>query len=639
MRDALQVSDYARMIAEFRGRVVRAAQPILVGVVPTFLLVAGIAHYMLNNLFVRAPYLLDTGMLSGLAYRDGLLLAAPKVALSYVEYYYDVYFSPLTSLFSLASYIVPVGRLEWYVIIQAAVYAPIGPAVFLVASRLEPATALRRAPITIAAAIAFCFSGLVLWMVGYPHFEVAMPGFICLMLASIVTGRTRWAWVWLVFAASVRQDGGIHVATALAPLVFLHWRGFAMLPSRRALVQMMGFAVGLSVVGMLAIKVFFHPFPRLEAAYIGNPMYAHLSLPLLAERARSFIATDQLIYYPALATALLAALRRDYRYLLGWISTLPWFVFCFLAVETVKATFFAYGVGPFMIGMFWCYLYGAHLAPAPRRLRAALLEAWFAGVCLVSALGAYLAGPVGVRVIVEDMAQSYPRNRAAVHGFVHALRDHRASFGRLRVDAAIATVALEELDPSEAWRSGETGVDTIAFHRESIEANGMINDLLANQIDGCALVRRTGIAVCSRNPAVMDALSGADIDIVPSPVFDAIMVPPTRRAVLFERRGVVFRHAHVLEGWLPGLARGTYEWTFELAPEEPMRLDGPELAAIEVIHGNDLIAKATVPGGAHELVVRFDAPGDAVPVAYHFGARPRTPLVVTSARLRRVAAP
>lgn len=627
------------MISGLRTRLERATLTLLVGVLPTFLLVVGIVHFMLNHFFVRAPFLLDTGMLSWLSYHDGVLLAAPKIALDYVEYYYDVYFSPLTSLFSVLSYLVPVGRLEWYVILQASVYAPIGPAVYLVSSRFEPATALRRMPITIAAVLAFAFSGLVLWMIGYPHFEAAMPGLISLMLASLVTGRTRWAWVWLVLAAGVRQDGGIHIATAIAPILFLSWRGREMLPSRRTLILMISAAVAMSVVGMLSIKLFFTPFPRLAQAYIGSPPYSHLNGPLLAERARLFFEYSRVIYYPFAATCLLAALRRDVGYLLGWISTLPWFTFCFLAVEQVKATFFAYGVGPFMIGMFWCYLYGAHLAPARRRMRASALEAVFVLVCVASTLGMYRAEPAVTKNVTGDMWRGFPRDRAAVHTFVEALHEHRARFGRLLVDGAVATLAMEYLDLSEVWRGVMSDVDTLAFHQASPDAVQIFCELIANEFKVCKRIQRTGIVVCTRDSLSADTYAGLAIDVMPAALVAADLPPVKRKVIKFEERGVVFQKPDVLTGWLGQLPRGTYEWTMTLVPDEPMRLDGSGLATLEVKQGGSRLAYATATRDQRALTLRFDANDGKQPLTYRLSSSPETSLVFTSMRLRRIATP
>ncbi len=612
----------------------RFAPVVLTGVLPALLLGLGVVRYMLNHFFARAPYLLDSGMLSGLSYRNGLLLPPHKIACDYIDVYYDVYVSPMTSMFSALSYAAPVDRLEWFSFVAGAVYVPIGLAVYFVASRLDPASALRRLPITLVAALAFSFNGLVLWMIGYPHFEAAMPGLTCLALAALVTGRTRTAWVCLALAASVRQDGGIHVATAVAPLLFLSWRGVEMTPTRRKLVITIGVALAISLVGMVSQKLFFHPVGRLTQAYLGDPLYSHLSMEVLADRAWRFVETNQLIYYPFLATCLIAALRRDARYLLGWVSVVPWFLFSFLAVEEVKAAFFAYGVGPLIIGVFWVYLYGAHLAPMPRRLRAGVLEAVFAVVCLSSTFGAYRAAPKALWFIAADMAVMKPQDRPAVHAFVAAIHEHRARFGRLHADGAIATLAMQHLAPHEIWNAGMIGVDTLAFHRDSPSQHEIMADLIANTLDVCTRVRKTGILLCTRDRLPADTFAGLAVDVIPASLIYSDFIRKNLTIIKIEDRGIVFRSRYVLNGWLGTLPRGTYEWTLTLATDEPLVLEGAELARLEVVQGDSILAFTTVPRGAREIKLRFDANGGVL--GYRFGARPETPLIITNAQLRRI---
>ncbi|HTR54134.1 MAG TPA: hypothetical protein VMJ10_25755 [Kofleriaceae bacterium] len=601
---------------------------VVVGVVPPLLLAVSIARYILNHLFARAPYLYDSGLLSGLVYRNGLLLPTPKIACNYADYFWEIYVSPWTALLSLASYVVPVGRLEWFAIAQGLSYAPLGLVVYVVASRLDPDTRLRRLPITFAAAVAFAFNGMVLWMVGYPHFEVALFGFACLTLAAFVSGRTRLAWICLALTVSVRQDGGFVVATALLPLLLLGWRGVALAMPRRRLVLAFAIAVAASVAAMVFQRLAFHAVARVTSAYLGDPPYAHLTADLLISRARHFLAMDQLIYYPFLATCLIAALRRDAGYLLGWVGALPWFLWDFTAVEEVKATFFAYGAGPFLIGLVWVYLYGAYIAR--RRLPAAALELTFATVCISSTLGVYRGAP-SIALTVHDMVSSQRRDRAAVHAFVDAIHDHHALFGRLRADYAVTTLAMETLALDETWTPGMTGVDTLAFHRESAGGGlAMIPELLANQLDVCAHVRRTGIFACTHDRLPPEALAGVPVDIVPSSLIFADPVNARVNYVDVNERGIVFRGGPVIAGWLGTLPAGTYEWTIALATDAPA---GPELARIEIVQADSIIAVAAATGDARTLSLHFAADGSSHPIGYHIGAHEAT---ITAAKLRRL---
>ncbi len=499
--------------ADRRKRIIVA---ILAGATPALLLAFGIARFVLNHFDVRPPYLLDAGLLSKIVYRDGLALPIPGIAVDYAHLFYEVHISPLSSLFSVLSYLVPIDRIHWYAFVEAVLYVPFGLVVYLVASRLDPGSALRRLPLTIAAALAFSFSGLVLWTVDYLHFEIATSGMICLMLGALVTDRPRTAWLCLALAASVKQDGGIHIAMAVLPLLLLHWRGTDMAPTRRRLVLAIAVGVAITVVELVAQRVFLHPFPRLTHAYLGDPLYGHLSLDLLADRAAVFFTSEQVIYYPFLATCLVAALRRDARYLLGWASVVPWFVFNFLAVEDTKAWFVAYGVAPFLVGVFWVYLYGAYLAPSHRRLHAGVLEAVFTLVCLASTLGICRGQPGGLKFTVREMAISHHRDVAAVDGFVDAILTHRAELGHLGVDYAVAALAIESLELSDRWYPGAK-LDAIAFHRASKEHDAVVVDVAADGLDHCLRVIDTGLVLCARGTVAETVLAGLHTEVLPAP--------------------------------------------------------------------------------------------------------------------------
>jgi hypothetical protein len=585
--------------------IARLAPPLVVGVVPVVVLAVGVIHFILLHFFVRPPFLLDSGWYSAIVYRAGLFPLNPEIACDYAEWYFGVHFSPFVSAFSLLSYLAPLPRIEWYALFEALVFVPLGIATYALASRLDPASVLRRLPVTFLAAISFALGGQVLWLVGYPHYEAAIPGFICLTLVALVTGRRRLAWVFVLATASVREDAGFHAALALLPLVYLSWRGVEIRSSRRTIVRMIGVAVAISVFGMAMQKLVFHSANLLRTEYLGDPAYDHLTTSLVAERAGHFLEQRQVFYYPFIATALIAALRRDARYLLGWAAAAPWFVVNFTAHQDAKGLFLYYTGFPFIVSTFWVYLYGAMLAPAARRLRPGVLEAIFALVCASSTLGWYRGTPIAMRDTVRAMATAPEMNRWAVHGFVGALEAHRAELGRFYVDNAVAAVALEALQREDAWTRG-AHADAIAFHRDTRhEADELLPDIIANHLDACTQILDTGLCVCSRKPlpAVFEGLA---IEVVPS-------------LFVFANRDYTG-----IRGPLGRLAPGTYELKLTFLPSaKPAQL---------VVDGS-LGQHAMAPAGSTALSATFTADGHQL-LSFRFGSE--APLFVTGAEARAI---
>ncbi len=584
---------------------------LIVGVIPALLLSLGVARFITNHFFARAPFLLDSGLLSGVVYRSGLGLAPPPIACDYATSFYQVYFSPIISALSMLSYVVPVRRFEWFAVVQALVYLPIGFVVYALSSQISARRSLRDLALPLAAALAFSFSGIVIVMVSYPHYEAATPALICLVLAAVVTGRTRLTWIMIALAVSVRQDCGLHVALALAPLVYLKWRGTEMLPSQRRLLVTIAVAVGASLAGFACQRLLWSPVDRLTPVYFGSPHYAHLSWALISERVRDFGTDCQLIYYPFLATVLIAIVRRDARYLFGWAMTIPWFLFNFTAFDGAKAAFSAYTAGPFLVAMFWFYVYGARLAQPARRLSPGVAAALFAVICVSSTLGAYRGRPAITRT-VWDMALLQPMDRESVHGFADTLLAHHADFGRVFVDDAVAALVQEGFGLAELWH-GQDRPDALAFHTRS-SGLSLLPALAANQLDTCVHATRTNLFVCSRAPLPAALFAGVEIQRVPA-MFAFTRI--ARPGVFADDRGVQILTGFSLEGPLGELPRGHYTWT--------LQLEGTARAQIEI---------GAVVSSAGEPAISFETTGE---VGIRYRVTATSPLVITGAALRRLA--
>jgi hypothetical protein len=619
------------MATSFRSRVVRVAPPLLAGVLPALLLGIANAQFILNHFFVDAPYLLDSGFYSALVYHAGISPKNPNIALNFADNYFTFHFSPFIVLFSLLSYIQPLDRIEWYALFQAIVYLPTGIATYALARHVDREGLFRRLPITMFAALAFSFSGLVLTFIGYPHYEPAIPGFVCLVLVFVVVDRPRPAWLFLVVAASVREDAGFHTGLALMPLLYLRWRGTETGATRRQLVAMIGAAFAMSVAMIVFQKLFFDTH-TLGSIYLGSPPFGHVTLSLIGDRAWIFATNCQHIYYPFLATCLVAALRRDARYLLGWVATVPWFLLNFLAFQQLKSSFFAYTGLPFIVSIFWVYLYGAKLAPESRRLRPGVIEALFALISVSSTLGVYRENPEATMAIVNEMAKPHHRHRAQVHGFAEAIGAHRASFGRLYVDYAVASLTLESVTYDNSWQPGMTSADSLAFHRGAAMSGIDTNDLIANQLDTCTHVLRTELFVCTRDRLPADTFAGIDTATFPAMFefsdFDSSFIRSTDR-------GLVFLDGRVMSGHLGHLAAGNYELTLTLAVDEPLPPEIVELARFEIVHDKSILF-ATAPRDTHELVLRFGSDGGQDLHAYRFVSHAGVPLTVTSGKLRKL---
>lgn len=606
LHGAAAVTERRGAVSSVRERIRSAAPVVLVGIVPALLLGVGVARFVLNHFYAHAPVLLDAGLLSKIVYRDGLTLAVPPIAVDYARSFYDVHISPLSSLFSALSYITPLDRIHWYALVEGLLYVPLAFAAYLAAS---PAA---RLPFRMLAVLAFAFSGMVVWTIDFPHFEIATAGLTCAMLAAFVVGRRRTAWVCLLLAAAVKQDAGIHLAMALLPLWFVRRRGVELPVSTRELAVAIAVAVGTTILGMVCQRLFFHPVSRLTQAYVGSPAYAHVSWALIAARLCYLLGHTQTLYAPLLATALLAAIRRDPRYLLGWLAAVPWFVFNLLAVEDSKAAFVAYGIAPFLVAMFWVYLYGAHLAPAARRLRAGVLEVVFAAVCLTSTWGMgkdYLG-------TLRAMALSQYKDAAPIDTFVDILHTRRAAFGRIRVDYSVAALAIEWFELADRWVA-DGPMDAIAFHRRTYERDGIMPDILRQHVDACTHVVATELMVCARTRIPASVFDGLQIEELPG--FAAFALPRSRTGLRVEPDRLTLSEGHPFHAPIGLLPAGRHTLTVHVAAG----------VAHVTVDREGVVVTSGVVGNALTL----DAPGDDMTFGYTVSPGSESSVTITGVEL------
>lgn len=625
------------MLTAGQRRVVRW---LLVGVLPTLLVALGNARFIINHFYARAPELLDSGWYSWIVYRAGVLQKNPVTACNYAELYYGVHVSPLTSIFSILSYASPLDRIEWYALFQGFVFAPLGFAVYLVASRLEPDGTCRvRWPIAVIAAIAFAFDAQVLLCVGYPHYEVAIPAFACVFLACLVTERTWLAWIALFLTLSVREDAGIHVGLALLAFAWVNERGPRRFVTRRVLVVLIGISFGASVVAIGLQKLAFHSANLLRSEFLGTPAFGHVTTELLAHRLRYLFRYCPFITIPLVAAAGIAAIRRDPRYLLGWAVGVPWLVFNLLAHWELKSQFAAYTGFPFIISFFWVYLYGAVLAPAQRRLAAPVLEAFVAVTSIATVVAAYADQPWTVSRTFRDMAVVDARTRDASRAFRAAILHRPELFGRLVVDRPVAALALEAIEPSQVFRPEglDASVDSVAFHQEDNIAGDLLPALDKNGITRCAHVVDTGWSVCRREPLSLEPLPGVRSEDVPPLLAFASTDARGRR--LAPERGVVRKEDP------PGIAfdgvlrrvEGEREVVWRLAIEEIETVPGePIIAEVLVGSAPPITTKMKTDDavGERELVVPFSARREEV-VIVRLWLWARGTYTITGAALRK----
>lgn len=453
-----------------------------------------------NHFYVTGPYMHDAGWFSYIVYRQGGFPHNPAIA-ERLPSYFSLHVSLAISAASVVSSVVPLDRVDWYCIFQGAIYAPLGFAVALLFPAGARPTPLRLVGAIGLSSIVFSFNGQAIACMLYPHYEILIADGICLMLAGLAVGRTRIAAAGLALAIAAREDGGLHAAAFLVALLASDVLGQAFPVARRRVWTMLGIAIAGTICLMALQKGVFHAKGLFKHEYLGQPAYGHLTGAVLLSRVRDLLERSLFIVLPAMATIVLAAITRDPRWLLGWIIQIPWFLLNFLACQPLKAHFSIYTGFPFIGSIFWIGAYGRVRSGARWTCRPILLPV--AGISLLSLLGYGISLPDFLLAGVEAMWAPHRIDGAAIRRYARELRARPDAYGRILVDPAMASWALESLRPEEVVHNGTDGIgfrdwDSFTFFRTGLLGPTTFNALARGHFSSCAEMTDTAIVLCSR---------------------------------------------------------------------------------------------------------------------------------------------
>lgn len=501
---------------------------LLVAAVFPCVVVAWLNAWFVWNHFVQGAYLHDSGWYSYIVWHNGLLPKNPAVA-EHLPDYYGIHVSPLVSIASVLSYIVPLDRVRWYCLFQAALYAPLAFA----ATRLVARGRRWRDALAVSgAALAFALSGQVIQCIRYPHFEIFVVVGVAFMLVGLATGRTKLAWTGLVMAVATREDGGFHAALFCAVVVLCDLSGRPFPVPRKTAVTMFAVATLASVLAFGFQKTFFQSANLFRHEYLGETAYAHVTGAEVVRRTRLFFSHASFVSFPLMGTFVIAIARRDNRYLLGWVAELPWLLLNFFAFQPAKFEFTIYTGFPFVASYFWVGVYDL----VARRERGAASSPLsplgaLATVSLLSTCGVVYADPLGLPRFLERARGPVETPHQPIEAFVSSLRRDPDTYGRIVVDPSIASWTLESIRREQAavqtWEVRNfDDLDATAFYATGIWHVRLLWFLARSPFETCGQLRDTTLFFCTRKGRPLP-----DGFVEASPVTQSLYaIPPARPA-------------------------------------------------------------------------------------------------------------
>lgn len=206
-------------------------------------------------------------------------------------------------------------------------------------------------------AIVVPFNGVSLALIGFPHFEIAIPALLMAFFAAHFSGHTRTAYAVLLLGLSIREDTGLHYfGSFLVLAASLRWsRQNEKAKSDSTL--FLRFAIICLLYSLAAIAIQKTLFPTdddaLRRVYLGNPIYSHINYEFLRERAQFFFSNRLYIIIPLILLFVIALVKRNALLAVGGVSVLPWIFFSVLGISPWAGTLASYYGFPIVTGVLW----------------------------------------------------------------------------------------------------------------------------------------------------------------------------------------------------------------------------------------------------------------------------------------------
>ena len=606
----------------------------LIAFAPVLVVLYANAMFVRNHFYVRGPYFHDSGWFSQTVFHAGIIPRNPSTSFPMI-YYWGWHVTGIVSVGSMLSYAFPGDRVDWYCIFQALIYAPLAFAIPVLVPP-EARAGWRSALLVAACSLAFVFSGQVVSCMAYPHFEIFASAGIALMLAALAMGRERLAWVGLAMAIGTREDCGFHAASFLVAVLAADVFGRPFPMARRRVLLMA--AVGLMATALMIAmqKKLFVSVDAFKIYITGTPPYAHLTGPALVERVVNFGTKCGFIWLAILATGLVAIVRRDARYLLGWVVTLPWLVLNFTAHQDIKAALTVYTGFPFVGSIFWVAAYARveEARSARRSWRSPLLAGAF--VSVASTLGMLVSFPVPTVATLGSAFLPATRNPEGLRAFARGLRARE--YGAVKVDPsmnswAVESVTLEDLVSAKELEDGIVTGDGYAFFFFGAAA---IDLLARSPFPKCGHVPETPAFLCTR------ANGSLPPTVTPSsPLLQLVQLSPEHVRRADETVVVDARPAAGIATFGPYLRLRadayTVSWDLAFGTCEP-GATSPSVHVDVLRDGKTLLAERDLTPADASAVLAFDVPTSLAdkPLEFRTWWGGSCPFVVRGIDVRRV---
>lgn len=313
-------------------------------------------NYTLNHFYADGGYLYDSGWFAHMASTPGWPPPNPPIV---GGHYFTIHLAPLFVLWAagwaaLEAVGLSLWPAAWWALIMGSLYGLLAAALYALVRRVPTSRAGNLADIGLA--LACTFSGIGLAVLGFVHYEIAIPAALLGFFALWSRGRRRWALVVLAAGVLVREDAALHYALLFALIAI--WQRRARATPRAPTLPAAWLTAACAVAGIAALVVQALAYPSrspgaLTRVYLGDPVWGHVTPGLLVERLGFWLLYRGYIWVPLAVIVVIALRRRSLLWAIGPLSALPWLMLSLPAVSDDAGELVSYYAFPLFVATMW----------------------------------------------------------------------------------------------------------------------------------------------------------------------------------------------------------------------------------------------------------------------------------------------
>lgn len=407
------------------------------------------ASYYINSFYHYGASVLDSGWFIFLAtnfasepLQNPSVLFPTHLGLTYLNTHFSFIFILFSFLYKfLFFWIFPEIYLSF---ILSLFYSILSFSIFLFLSYLKIDNFL-----ALIVSLLVAFNSQSLAMVGFAHFEIAIPSLIILFFVLYIKNQKILSTIVFILLLSVREDAGFHFFGLIFIFVCIEYIKTTSIKISRDFIKFAFVAFAYSIIVIFIQKSFFQVDDAFIRVYAGTDFFSHINREFISNRMEFFLYERKYLYIPIIILVFLSFLFKNPYLLVPILSILPWTILSICAITDMPGTLSNYYAFVFVLIFGWIpiaffFNYKIFNDIYKKQVIFTVLSVVISSISLFPTSKGNVDPSPWQRVFIPNKKEiSY------THKFKNYLNEHKSKLGNILFDEAMSLFAINSLQFKE----------------------------------------------------------------------------------------------------------------------------------------------------------------------------------------------